>query len=199
MPTALIENESVLLAEVANGSREAFSKLYTRHLNNLVRYVSLVNKSSEETEEIIQEVFIKIWEHRHRLTGIDSFKSYLFRCAKNKLLDNFRRQEVKRRAFIEIARHKTTAAATTTDQAEYKEYYYLVQQAIEHLPPQRKLIFRLKTEGGYSPAEIADQLNISSSVVKKQMYKASHFVREYLVKNGEISLQSLLLISLLSF
>lgn len=195
MPTASRENESILLAEVANGSREAFCKLYTRHLNNLVRYVSLVNRSQEETEEIIQEVFIKIWEHRERLREVDSFKSYLFRCAKNKLLDNFRRQAVKRRAFVEIARRKTIAATTTTDEAEYKEYYYLVQQAIEHLPPQRKLIFRLKTEGGYTPSEIADQLNISSSVVKKQMYKAAHFVREYLVKNGEISLQCLLFIT----
>lgn len=197
MPTASRENENVLLAEVANGSREAFAKLYTRHLNNLVRYVSLVNKSNEETEEIIQEVFVKIWERRERLPEVDSFKNYLFRCAKNKLLDNFRRQEVRRRALFEIGRHKVVIASTTTDHAEYKEYYFLVQQAIERLPPQRKLIFRLKTEGGYTPSEIADQLNISSSVVKKQMYKAAHFVREYLLKNGEISLQALLLVTLL--
>lgn len=197
MPTASREDENVLLADVANGSREAFAKLYTRHLNNLVRYVSLVNKSNEETEEIIQEVFVKIWERRERLPEVDSFKNYLFRCAKNKLLDNFRRQEVRRRALIEIGRHKVVIASTTTDQAEYKEYYFLVQQAIERLPPQRKLIFRLKTEGGYTPSEIADQLNISSSVVKKQMYKAAHFVREYLLKNGEISLQALLLVTLL--
>jgi RNA polymerase sigma-70 factor (ECF subfamily) len=98
---------------------------------------------------------------------------------------------VKQRAFSEIKRSKEVSASTTSDQSAYKEYYLLVQQAIEKLPPKRKLIFRLNIENGYSREEIARHLNISDSVVKKQIYKASYFVRAYLVKHGEISMSLL--------
>jgi RNA polymerase sigma-70 factor (ECF subfamily) len=191
MPIALKENKDKLLAKVAGGDRDAFTQLYTDHLNNLFRYIFLITKSKEETEEILQEVFIRIWENRSKLVAIDSFENYVFRCAKNKLLDNIRRQQVKQRAFSEIKRSKEVSASTTSDQSAYKEYYLLVQQAIEKLPPKRKLIFRLNIENGYSREEIARHLNISDSVVKKQIYKASYFVRAYLVKHGEISMSLL--------
>jgi RNA polymerase sigma-70 factor (ECF subfamily) len=191
MPIALKENKNTLLAKVAGGDRDAFTQLYTDHLNNLFRYIFLITRSKEETEEILQEVFIRIWENRSKLVAIDSFENYVFRCAKNKLLDNIRRQQVKQRAFSEIKRSKEVSASTTSDQSAYKEYYLLVQQAIEKLPPKRKLIFRLNIENGYSREEIARHLNISDSVVKKQIYKASYFVRAYLVKHGEISMSLL--------
>jgi RNA polymerase sigma-70 factor (ECF subfamily) len=191
MPIALKENKDKLLAKVAGGDRDAFTQLYTDHLNNLFRYIFLITRSKEETEEILQEVFIRIWENRSKLVAIDSFENYVFRCAKNKLLDNIRRQQVKQRAFSEIKRSKEVSASTTSDQSAYKEYYLLVQQAIEKLPPKRKLIFRLNIENGYSREEIARHLNISDSVVKKQIYKASYFVRAYLVKHGEISMSLL--------
>lgn len=191
MPIALKENKDKLLAKVAGGDRDAFTQLYTDHLNNLFRYIFLITRSKEETEEILQEVFIRIWENRSKLVAIDSFENYVFRCAKNKLLDNIRRQQVKQRVFSEIKRSKELSASTTSDQSAYKEYYLLVQQAIEKLPPKRKLIFRLNIENGYSREEIARHLNISDSVVKKQIYKASYFVRAYLVKHGEISMSLL--------
>lgn len=191
MLIALRENNDQLLAKVAGGDRQAFTQLYTHHLDNLFRYIFLVTKSKEETEEILQEVFIKIWENRARLTTIDSFENYVFRCAKNKLLDTVRRQQVRERVLSEIKRSKAVSAHTTSDQSAYKEYYMLVQQAIEQLPTKRKLIFRLNIENGYSQEEIARHLKISDSVVKKQIYKASYFVRSYLVKHGEISMSLL--------
>ena len=191
MPIASKENKNMLLAKVAGGDRNAFTQLYTDHLNNLFRYIFLITRSKEETEEILQEVFIRIWENRAKLPAIDSFENYVFRCARNKLLDNVRRLQVKQRVFSEIKRSKETSASTTSDLSAYKEYYLLVQQAIEKLPPKRKLIFRLNIENGYSREEIARHLNISDSVVKKQIYKASYFVRAYLVKHGEISMSLL--------
>ena len=199
MPIALKENKDKLLAKVAGGDRDAFTQLYTDHLNNLFRYIFLITKSKEETEEILQEVFIRIWENRSKLVAIDSFENYVFRCAKNKLLDNIRRQQVKQRVFSEIKRSKEVSASTTSDQSTYKEYYLLVQQAIEKLPPKRKLIFRLNIENGYSREEIARHLNISDSVVKKQIYKASYFVRAYLAKHGEVSMSLLTALSISCF
>lgn len=187
MPIAVKYDEKELLAMVATGNRQAFTQLYTTHLNNLYRYIFLFTKSKEETEEILQEIFIKIWENRERLPEIDSLKNYLFRFAKNKLLDKIRHLQIRQRVLSEIKRTKDISETTTSDQCTYREYYRLVQQAIEKLPPKRKLIFRLNIENGLSQDEIAMQLNISKSVVQKQVYSASNFVREYLFKHGEIS------------
>jgi RNA polymerase sigma-70 factor (family 1) len=187
MPIAVKYDEKALLAMVATGNRQAFTQLYTTHLNNLYRYIFLFTKSKEETEEILQEIFIKIWENREKLPEVDSVKNYLFRFAKNKLLDKIRHLQIRQRVLSEIKRTKDISETTTSDQCTYREYYRLVQQAVENLPPKRKLIFRLNIENGLSHDEIALQLNISKSVVQKQVYSASHFVREYLFKHGEIS------------
>lgn len=180
-------DEKELLAMVATGNRPAFTQLYSAHLGNLYRYIFLFTKSKEETEEILQEIFIKIWENREKLPEIDSMENYLFRFARNKLLDNIRHLQIRQRVLSEIKRTKDASETTTSDQCTYREYYRLVQQAIEKLPPKRKLIFRLNIENGLSQDEIALQLNISKSVVQKQIYRASHFVREYLFKHDEIS------------
>ncbi len=189
-------NEKTMLAMVATGNRIAFTKLYTAQLPHLYRYIFLFTKSREETEEILQEIFIKIWENREKLAAIESLKDYLFRMAKNKLLDKIRHQQIRQKVLSEIKRTKDITASTTSDQCAYREYYHIVQQAIEKLPPKRKLIFRLNIENGLSQDEIATQLNISKSVVKKQLYSASHFVRQYLFEHSEISVPVLLTVFL---
>ncbi len=187
MPTAAYV-EKMMLAKVAQGDRAAFTQLYTQHLGHLYRYVFLFTKSREETDELLQELFIKIWEQRDKLVQVDSLKDYLFRVAKNKLLDNIRHLQIRQRVLSEIRRTRDASALLTGDQCAYREYYHVVQQAIEQLPPRRKLIFRLNIENGLSQEEIAGQLNISKSVVQKQLYSASRFVRRYLFEHSEISM-----------
>lgn len=192
-------DENVLLARVTKGNREAFTCLYKIYLNELYRYIYLVTKSKEETEEILQDIFIKIWEKREKLDKVDSFKNYVFRIAKNKLIDKMRQLQTRQRVHSEIKRSTIVAESTTSDECAYREYYFIVQHAIEKLPPKRKLIFRLNIENGLSQEEIASQLNISRSVVQKQMNKASHFVREYLKRNSEIAFMLIVTLSLLAF
>ena len=188
----LIANERMLLEQVAVGNRLAFKSLYSLYLDNVFRYIYLFTKSEYETEEILQEVFIKIWENRERLTEIQSFKNYLFKAAKNKVLDALRTEKVRHRVMAEIKRNNALSDISTLDAVAFREYYQIVQTAINKLPPKRRLIFRLNTENGLSLDEIAQQLCISKSAVKKQLYKAFDFVREYLALNGEISLPALL-------
>ena len=171
----------------AAGDRKAFTQLYKDHLNNVFNYIFLFTKSKEETEELIQDVFVKIWENREKLPDVQLFKSYLFKMAKNKLIDQVRHEQIKYRVFAEVKRTKVAFEDITADQSAYKEYYLIVQQAIEKLPTRRKFIFKLSTENGLSHDEIAARLNISKSAVKKQLYNASDFVRNYLAKHGELS------------
>ncbi|MEO5682460.1 MAG: RNA polymerase sigma-70 factor [Chitinophagaceae bacterium] len=196
MLTTAPYDERAMLAMVASGDRAAFTKLYSAHLPHLYRYVFLITKSKEETEEILQEIFIKIWENRDKLDRIESLQDYLFRMARNKLLDNVRHLQIRHKVLAEIKRTKDADASTTSDHCAYREYYQIVQQAIDRLPAKRKLIFRLNIENGLSQDEIALQLNISKSVVKKQLYSASRFVRQYLGEHSEMSVPVMLAVFL---
>lgn len=199
MMNATQYDEKKLLLQAADNDRTAFAELYKVHLNNLYDYIFLFTKSRHETEEILQDVFVRIWENRKKLTGVLSFKSYLFKAAKNKLISQVRHLQIRHRVLSEIKRNKAVAQETTQDMIEYKEYYLAVQAAIEKLPPKRKLIFRLTVENGLSYDEIASELNISKPLVKKQLYKAYDFVRQYLTKHTELTFSLLAFFSLSVF
>ncbi len=192
MPSIQPYDEKTLQALIASGNRQAFAQFYELHIQHLYRYIFLFTRSKQDAEEILQDIFIKIWEQREKLPHIASAREYLFKMAKNKLLDNIRHQQIRHRVQMELRRTNEFAAGTTADQCAYKEYYQVVQQAIEKLPPKRKLIFRLNIENGLSQEEIATQLHISKSVVQKQLYSATHFVRQYLFEHSEISVPLLI-------
>jgi RNA polymerase sigma-70 factor (family 1) len=187
MLLAAINDEKALLARVATGDRQAFGQLYSSYLSSLYHYIFLFTKSKEETEEILQDIFIRIWENREKLAEVESFKNYLFRFAKHKFLDKCRHLQIKLAVLAEISRTRNYSGTLTSDECDYREYYKMVQQAIEKLPRKRKLIFRLNIENGFSQDEIARELRISKSVVQKQIYRATDFVRKYLFEHGEIS------------
>jgi RNA polymerase sigma-70 factor (ECF subfamily) len=182
----LYDEEQILLGKVAEGDRNAFNRLYAVHIDNVYKYIYLFSKSKEETEEILQEVFVNIWEHREKLEAVTSFKHYVFRAAKNRMINHIRHNRIKDRVLSEIREQAMTTQASPDDEMTYKEYHRLIAEAIERLPPKRRDIFKMHIEEGITYTEIAEQLKISISVVKKQYYKASHFVRQYLYTKGEI-------------
>lgn len=182
----LYDDERILLGQVVEGDRKAFNRLYAYHIENVYNYIYLFTKSKEETEEILQEVFVNIWEHREKLAAVTSFKHYVFRAAKNRMLNHLRHNRIKERVLSELRESAVTAQAPPDDEMTYKEYYNLIREAVEKLPPKRKDIFKMHIEEGIPYAEIAERSKISVSVVKKQYYKACHFVRRYLFTKGEI-------------
>lgn len=194
MSGSISYSENELLSLVAAGDRQAFTRLYSQYLDAAYHYVYLFTKSKDNTEEILQDVFVKIWENREKLAEVQTFKNYLFKAAKNRVLDEVRKEQVRYRVLTEIKRGRTVHDESTADTLAYKDYYRVVQQAIEKLPPKRKLIFRLNTENGLSHDEIAAQLGVSKSMVKNQLYKAYDFVRHYLSQHGGLSLPVIFLL-----
>jgi RNA polymerase sigma-70 factor (family 1) len=188
-------DEKLLLAAVAAGDRGAFNQLYSAHINNVYNYIYLFTKSKEETEELLQEVFVHLWEKREMLAEVVSFKNYLFRAAKNRLITNVRHMQVKHKVLSQIRQSTDDTQHTTEYDVAYKEYHQVLQRAIAKLPPKRRLIFRMNIENGLSYDEIAHQLQISKSVVKNQFYKALDFIRQYLIQHGASSLAVILILT----
>ena len=181
-----MNEERGLLDRCAGGDRAAFAALYTFYLPALVKYIYLFTKSSELSEEIVQDVFVKIWEKKENLVTVQSFQAYSFKSAKNALLDHFRKEQTESNYFSRNIPFSEESEEQTDGNLIYGQYYQLAQEAINRLPEKRRQIFELKTIDDLSLDEIADQLAISKSVVKKQLYAATDFVKEYLRKHGEM-------------
>lgn len=196
----LYGDEQILLQEAAAGAREAFNRLYRVYTGDVYHYIYLFTKSREETEEIVQEVFVHIWEHRDQLSAVRSFKPYVFRSARNRLINRVRHARIKDRALSEMRLQHTEQQESVEYELAYNEYHRLIQEAIAKLPPKRKRIFKMNIEEGASYDEIARDLDISKFVVKKQFYQASSFVRQYLYEKGEfLSFSLIYWLALFSF
>ena len=180
-------DEHALLERLVAGDHPAFTRLYSIYLGNLYRYVSLFFPDKAAAEEIVQDIFIKIWEKRESLAGVKSFKQYLFKVAKNHLLNAIRNEQIKYKVLGHLQQQAETAAPDTQNRVDYRAYVLAVEKAASRLTPKRKRIFQLSVHEGYSLNEIADLLRISKPVVKKQLYAAYDFVRAYLQKHGEMT------------
>jgi RNA polymerase sigma-70 factor (ECF subfamily) len=178
--------ERVLMQRCVEGDRQAFAILYSHYAPLLYKAVfPLTNKSKEDTEEIIQELFVKVWDRRDNMLTIQSFRPFIFRMARNRVIDWYRRNESKRNYCTFYSENYRDEAASVTDDLLFEEYYAIAMRAIAKLPPRQKQIFNLRHTDDLSLSEIAGVLRISLHAVKKQLYQATRFVREYLHKYGE--------------
>lgn len=179
-------NEPELINRIAIGDREAFAQFYTAYLKNIYKYVYSICYVKETSEEIVQELFLKVWENRENLVKVKSTKAYLYQSAKNLLFDYIRRLQLESK-ILDVVELKALIGENYTDNHfSYKEYYQMAQHAIDLLPEKRKQIFKLRLNDDLTLDEIALKLHISKSVVKKQLYAGVSFVRKYLYKHGEI-------------
>jgi RNA polymerase sigma-70 factor (ECF subfamily) len=196
VPLEAIYNEKELLLQIAEGDRAAFQDLYRSYHAVVLHYVGLFEPSGRNLDELTQDVFVRIWEKREKLAGVESFKNYLFLLSRNVVFNYIRALKV-RKNLRDLENSPETASGTDLENdLLFKQYYEIAQDAIEKLPAGRKMILKMSIDQGLTLDEIAAELNISRSGVKKQLYAATAFVRQYLLENGELSLLLFLFISL---
>jgi RNA polymerase sigma-70 factor (ECF subfamily) len=150
-------------------------------------------------EDIAQEVFIKIWEHRHQLEQVQSFRAYLFTTARNHTINVLKRIAWEEAAQAEVTRHFRILRAATADAEEAvlsKEYNQLLTTMLSSLPDQSQKVFHLCREEDKSYGEVASLLGISRNAVKKHMVRSMKLFRDSLGAEF-ILLLSLLLLRLL--
>ncbi|MHB1178277.1 MAG: RNA polymerase sigma factor [Daejeonella sp.] len=173
--------ERALLEQVSLGDREAYAKLYAFYIPKLYRFIyPFANQSKEDTEEVLQDIFLKIWVRKETLTDLRSFESYLFRMAKNQLTDHRKRNLSRQNLVIKLMPGSETENATAHDNLVYTEYLLTAKEAVYKLTSQRRKIFEMRMQQDMAIDEIATKLNITRSAVKKQLYEAIFFVKTYL-------------------
>ena len=178
--------ERELMQRCVEGDRQAFATLYSHYAPLLYRAVyPLTNRSKEDTEEIIQELFAKVWARRDNMLIIQSFRPFIFRLARNRVIDWYRKNESKKSYCTFYSDRYADESVSVTDELLFEEYYAIAMEAISRLPARQKQIFNLRHTEDLSLIEIAGELSISLQAVKKQLYQATRFVREFLHKHGE--------------
>lgn len=188
-------NEQELLMRISQGDRTVFKSLYTSYFAYVQRYISLFEPSGNNLDELTQDVFIRVWEKRKHLERVESFRSYLFLITRNVVFNYLRGLKVQQKVR-ELEETSAPGGNEPEDQLLFKQYYRIALEAMEKLPPGRRKVLKMSIDEGLSLDEIAIELNISRAGVKKQLYAATAFVRQYLQENGELTVLLFVFLSL---
>lgn len=145
-------------------------------------------KTQVLAEEIVQDVFLNIWQHKDRLNPNLSFKSYVFTITRNLTFNLISKVANNRKLKEEVFYTSQKAYSPIEDKIADADYEILKNKALDQLPPKRKIIFEMSRNEGMSYQEISEELNISVSTVKGQTSKALTTIREFLRIHGDVGL-----------
>lgn len=195
MDTSYVIDEVDLLAGLRQGDHTAFEQLYNRYANGLYWKLKRMVKDEQEAAELLQELFVKVWEKREQISIKHSFEAYLYRVAQHIAIDYFRRLERQSRMEDEVSANGTLVGEDTEADLIAKETLQLLEEAIARLPEQRRKAFVLCKMEGKSHQEAAEIMNISPNTVHNHLVKAVQSVREHLGRSGrDIAILALLLV-----
>jgi RNA polymerase sigma factor (sigma-70 family) len=161
-----MHNEKMILRAISQGEGTAFNEFFNYHHHHIGQYVFSITKSREIAEEIVQDIFLKIWQERESLTTINNISSYLFILARNQTLNAIRKlaTEKKNKQNIEIfLQDNSLQMGGDNFEAEMAE---IIESAVANLPPQQQKVFLLRQQG-MKHQQIAAEMSISLNSAKK--------------------------------
>lgn len=181
------DGDADLVAGIIDGRERAFARAYEQYHRHIYFFALRYLKSRELAGEAVHDVFLKVWETRRRLNPQLSFKAYLLTICKNHILNILKRANRETAIKAEILRDAVARHEETESSIHYQDYYQFALRAIEQLPPQRRLVFRMCKLEGKSQDEVADALGISKGTVRDHLFKGSRQVKAYLAVQGGIT------------
>ncbi|MBO9727336.1 MAG: RNA polymerase sigma-70 factor [Chitinophaga sp.] len=175
-----VTDEQRLLQLAAAGHEEAFTRLFHGHKHKLYSFLLRLTNSPEMSEDVIQDVFLKLWKDRQQLLHIEQFGGYIYRMAQHQVLNAFRRMAKETLILAEINKLHLTAHDNAEDHLQVQEVRARLNKALDKLPPKQKLVYTLSRDQGLKHDEIARHLNISPATVNNHMIAALRTIREQL-------------------
>lgn len=180
------DTEKLLVPKLQKGNERAFQKLFELYQQDIYAYSLSLLKSKHQAEEIVQEVFLKVWLNRKKLNPELSFKSFIFTIARN-LSFNFLAKAANNNKLREAIFYKSQQRLNSTNrQLIEDDYEKLKRHAIAELSPRCKLVFQMSRRDGKSYQEISRELGVSVNTVKNQMSSALATIKEFLMVHGDI-------------
>jgi len=172
-------DDQTLYLQLKEGNELAFKRLFEKYYASLCHYANQFLKDSEQAEETVQELFVRVWEKRLQLTIDSSVSNYLFRSVHNLCLNQLQHQKIRQKYAHQMMED-------SRQEVDWQPFYLEVElmerieKSISSLPEKRQEIFRLSREQGLKYKEIAEKLNISVKTVEAQMGMALKHLRDEL-------------------
>jgi RNA polymerase sigma-70 factor (ECF subfamily) len=190
--------EERLLLSVASGDEQAFTQLYHHFYSALQAYVLKFVKIPQLAEDVVQDVFLKIWEVRHQLPHVKNFTGFLFSVTRNHTLNVLR--SIARSVHARTAIIKQLQELRFDDEILNKDYRQFIEKALNAIPPRSREIFYKCREQAMTYEEVAAEMGISRNAVKKHMVKAIRVLKDAAFRELNTSIGSyiIILVSLLS-
>ncbi|MDR3262414.1 MAG: RNA polymerase sigma-70 factor [Tannerella sp.] len=172
-----MEEEKICVDKLASGNHDAFKLLFIKYFPKVKYFIAHLIKSEAIAEELAQDVFLKIWERRDKLSAVQSFSSYIYRMARNTSLNHLEHVYIEETCLKD---YREEMDFSVEEELYAKETERLEQLTVSHMPPQRKAVYEMSRMQGLSNDEIAHRLNISKKTVENHLNLALKEIRKAL-------------------
>lgn len=156
-----------------------FAAVYNQYHHVIYEYTYLLTQCSMHAQDIVQDVFIKLWMDRERIGELEHTRAYLYTLARNRVIDQFRRSQKEQCILKELGRQQHTDRYITDGVVAERELRHHMAKAVAQLPPQRKLVYSLGKIHGWKRNQIARVMGISPATVRAHMNEALRFVKNH--------------------
>lgn len=188
MQSSFQHTDKELLLKVAGGDEMAFAELFHAYRDQVFSAAWKITGVRAAAEDVVQEVFMKVWLHRKTLVDVNNFGAWLHTIAKHHIFNQLRKVANEHSVLKELLQ-TTTSDTSNLHQVHFHELQNLLHRAIAQLPAQQQRVYLLSREENLKYHEIAARLQIAPATVKTHMIEALRSIRENLLGNGiEITL-----------
>jgi len=172
--------EKEIMLRLRKGESRAFDIIFHLYAKRICHFAYSFLKNKQDSEEVVQEVFLRIWKNRKNTDEYYSFKSYLFTISYNVIIDKFRERLKDKKYIAYLKDNAITCESDIEKKIDYSDLNELYNNAVELLPKRRRIIYKMHRIKGLPYQEIAKKLNISPKTVENQMTSALKYLREKL-------------------
>lgn len=176
----VIPGDVELVERLQKGDVEAFDLIYDKYSGKLYSFGLKYLRSTAEAEELVQSVFLKLWENHKKLIKESSFKSYLFTIAYNDICKLFRKRKYRQKFIDDSLYENSQSSSEIEDGIDYQSVLDQVQTIVDKLPERQKTIFLKSRQEGKSTKEIAEEVSLSPGTVDNYISETLRFIRNRL-------------------
>jgi RNA polymerase sigma factor (sigma-70 family) len=178
IPPQDIACEPGLQEKLANGDRNAFAWVYKNYCKKVYDYAMLMTNNNEQSEDVVQEVFLKLWVYEEKIRGIENINGYLNMIARNYVLDLFRKEKKELEIRKNYSVPMNNSVNAVDDMINYNETRRLIAAGLMKLSKQPRVVIMLSREYGMKRRDIAKKLNKTELTVKNQLYERLKSLKE---------------------
>lgn len=174
-------DHSALVRGLVAGSQDCFEKTYHLYSKKVYGVARSFYLSHDNAEEIVQDVFFKLWKSRANIKATHSLEAYLITITKNTVFKFLRSKSVRQNYLIQSSESSNTAKNSTEDMVNYNELVSNLNDVLTQVSPKRRKVFKMIKFDGLTMDEVAKKLNLSRRTVEHHLYHATKFIKSKLI------------------